>query len=386
MECVEPIEPMPRYLFSGTSPQGKPRDAVHQSAADPATARQALAAAGWTELELQSDDIMLLSQKAAREASDPDLAVDSPAGEELRGLQGRFDGFLTLVLRSWTSDWKSTLMAVALLAAGLWWQRVWMMVGGAAWLLVAPGLVLWSSQSSTWFDRLQLAKARGQWNEVIRCVEKLRRTGGSTGIAVPEYELQRNHAVALAGMGRLDDALEKWAPFCGTPEVPEWLFLSFKAGLLETGKEMQRSLETRMRAAELKPDQGTNWIDLAMFQVMRFGDVPAAREALARARQCELPAITKPYLDLVDGLILWRENDLQASRPLLERALAACQTPPNRSSWESITRIIETHLGIVAGLQGDRATARRLYEKTLPYLEAHREMEMLAALRSTVNG
>lgn len=377
---------MPRYLFSGTNPQGKPGDAVYQSAADPALARQELTAAGWTELELHSDDIILLSQKATREASDPELAVDQPAAQELRGLQGRFDGFLTLVVRNWVSEWKSTLMAVALLAVGFWWHRIWMVVGGAVWLLVTPALVLWAGQSSAWFDRLQLAKARGQWNEVIHCVEKLRGTGGRTGIAVPEYELERNHAVALAGMGRLDDALEKWAPFCGTPEVPEWLFLTFKAGLLETGKEMQRSLETRMRAAELKPDQGTTWIDLAMFQAMRLANAPAARDALARARQCELPAITKPYLDLVDGLILWRENDLQAARPLLERALAACQTPPNRSAWESITRIIETHLGIVAGLQGDQTTARRLYEKTRPYLEAHRETDMLAALRSAVNG
>jgi len=373
---------MPRYLFSGTSPQGEAGQGVHQQANTVGEARKELAAAGWSQLELQSDEILFLVQKATAEASDPELQVEQTAAQELKGVQGRFDGFLMHVLRGWVSDWSSTLIALAFVAGGLWLGRIWMVVAGAAWMLFTPALAFWFGQSSQWFDRLQAAKTRGRWNDVIRCVQKLRRTGGRTGIAVPEFELERNHALALAGMGRLEDALEKWAPFCGTPEMPEWLFLMHKAGLLEAGKEFERARAARIRALELKPDHGISWVDLAMIQAMRFGDSAAAREALAKARQCELPALCRPYLNFTEGLIRWRESALQEARPLMEHALAACQAHPNRVVWESFIRIIEAHLGIVAGGLGDVATARRLYRTARPYLEAHREADLLAALRS----
>jgi hypothetical protein len=85
-----------------------------------------------------------------------------------------------------------------------------------AWL----AYVLFLGLQSVYYRKLIKATDWSQWNNVLSLVATLKMIGRFRKVKVPATELTRNRTKALAGLGRLDEALEEYKQCEGRPDCP----------------------------------------------------------------------------------------------------------------------------------------------------------------------
>jgi len=279
---------------------------------------------------------------------------------------------------------RAILVCAALLGWGIYSHRTWPIIIGAGGLAVCvfltPVLHLvfgLFARSSREYSRLNKAKVWGRWQEVLQCVEQLRHADRLTGAAVPELELVRCRAQALAALGRLDEGLAEFRKFESDPKVEHWLYLSFLAGIYDTAQQFEKALEIRHQAAAKKPDTSTVWIDVAYASVRRLNRTAEAREALARAEKLEITGLGKTYVLLLRGIIFWREHKPEEARQQLEQALAGFQPLASHDLVEGLLLLTKAHLCAIHTELGNVPKAKALFCEVEKFLTAHREDELL---------
>ena len=374
---------MHRFLWSGKDAEGRER-AERVEAENAQEAKRILTERGWTELQLLKDEISDVVRKRRRMESEIKAPPPLPDDEAARLLHGRTTYF---------SEWWKTLLAVkgtiallaALLALGIFRQRILTTaVSGGGLLLVLflfPALKFYYSRTKRNYAALNAAKVRGDWQEALVCVDRLKRSGQSTRISVGEVELARNRALALAHLGRLEEALAEFAPFENWPNQPHWLYCSHLAGIYAAGKEYERSMEWRIKLVQEKPDMSTGWIDLASYLAHRMNRPAQAREALARAEKLEVTAMGKPHVSRCHGMILWRENRPAEAKEHLEKALVEFEPFARKPLVEGSILFTKAYLCAVQRRLGNSAEAGKLLKEVETYLTTHQEDELLAACR-----
>src|ERR1041385_970160 len=221
---------MPTFLWSGKDANGQQRS-ERVEAENAQVAKGILAGRGWTGLELVKDEAAH-GASLQFERNPPDWVVNQGDEELEEDWKKEFEKQNTpdqevaffkgqqpsgLRAQTWTAIKESIRIIVifaALLGFGIYRHKIWLIVLGAAGIgvcvLLMPALHLVFSifsRSSRDYSRLNKAKVWGRWNEVLKCVERLRQKDRLTGAAVPELELGRCRAQALAALGRLDEAL-----------------------------------------------------------------------------------------------------------------------------------------------------------------------------------
>jgi tetratricopeptide (TPR) repeat protein len=387
---------MHSFLWSGRDAQGEQRS-ERVSAENAQAAKAILTQQGWTGLELIANEVMETARdlnparadEELMEDEDPDglMEEESPDLEAAR-LQGWQPSFLS---EWWKAALKSKGMLLALgliLAFGIYRHStgpiIFGSVGIAFLLLLFPALSLWYSQGSRAYSRLNKAKTWGRWEEVLQCVERLRRLRRWTGTAISELELTRNRAMALAALGRLDDGLREFSRFEGDPALPSWLHASFLAGIHDAALQFERSLEFRRQSAAEKPDTSAVWIDLAYSLVRGLNRPAEAREALARAETLEIPALGKPYPFFLRGIILWREHKPSEAKEQLDHALACFIPLAHHDLVEGTILLTKGYLCAVHGELGDTTRAKALFGEVEKFLIANREHDLLQACRANL--
>lgn len=382
---------MPTFLFLGNNADGK-RQHERIDAENAQAAKGILVTRGWTELELVLDEIRYseaLKVESTQEVDD-DISSEfnTPDADASFHNRGWKTSILGQTLRGIVDSWKLMLLSAALLTWGIYrhsWVTIVVGALGIAFVVlfipVFHLLIRLLGHTKSEFARMNRAKVWGRWDEVLECVERLRKPDSMTGSTIPALELVRSRAGALAALGRLDEALAEYQTLENDPKIERWMYLTFLAGIYDNAKQFEKGLELRRQAAAQKTESAMVWTDVAYSSVRYLNHLAEAREALALAERLESSDLGKAYLPFVRGMILWREHKPAEAREQLQKALVAIQPYAHNPLTEGTILSMKAFLcGAFVDL-GETAKAQALLQEVEPFLTAHRENELLAACK-----
>jgi hypothetical protein len=241
---------MPSYLWTAKDRFGNAT--VQRVTADTVRhAREVLSASGCTDLRLQTDEVV--------EASLPEGCdlTNVPAEEHLARLrQGPMTAFD--VAKGSFAGAKGTVACLVVLAAlGIYLKKPSMVVISVAGVLIFPAIALWYAQAGFCYTRLNQARTWSRWEEVLRCVEKLRRIQKLTKLGVGETELARCRSQAFAGLKRIDDALRELDRLRDSPRTPVWMYFSLVGNAYQIAERHDEGIKYLQQAIEHGPENST---------------------------------------------------------------------------------------------------------------------------------
>jgi tetratricopeptide (TPR) repeat protein len=384
---------MPTFLFAGKDVEGKKRH-ERVDADNAQAAKVILASRGWTDLELLIDELCYseATKVTSTREDDPEIEakVNTPEAQASFHNRGWKTSILGQTVDSVIESWKLALLSAALLAWGVyghkWIAGILGALGLAFAVLFTPVfhlLIRLLGQTKGEYARLNRAKVWGRWNEVLECVERLQKPDRMTGSKIPELELIKSRASALAALGHLDDGLAEFQKLESSPKVEQWMYLSFLAGIYDSAKQFEKGLDLRRQAAALKPESAIVWTDVAYSCVRHLDHTTEAREALTRAERLESNPVGRAYLPFVRGMILWREHNPADAKEQLGKALVAIQPFAHNPLTEGSILSMKAFLCAASADLGETATAQALLREVEPFLVAHKETDLLAACRSS---
>jgi tetratricopeptide (TPR) repeat protein len=355
---------MPEYLATARDAQGrKVTERLDVDSADEAV--QVLRDRGYDEIVLHTDDV---GAHYTRQS-----AVDSVISPReflwFRQMRPALAGFLIVTIKSYQRGWPWFLAAVALLAYRSSQGRTWRWPDTVLLIyLLFPAIFAAAAQlvrgAAGRYHRLIEAVAWGRWEEVL---ERADSVGG--GVSPEEVAFQK--AKALAGLGRLDEAIEGVEPFGDGQRIPLWMYWARLAEVYTTARRYQDSKAAMEKALGLAPDNATLLLDLADTEVWRWRNPRRARELLARARAHALSDMLQPFAMKTEGLIRLEEGHPREAREFLERAL--CKVAAFRHASALMGAMIDKMhavLALACAAEGDLESARRHYLVARPRLLA----------------
>jgi tetratricopeptide (TPR) repeat protein len=374
------------FLWSGKDSEGKVRG-VHVEAENAQAAKAILTARGWTELQLIRDEISDAVKKSRR-TEFPNKVANLDPDEEIRRYLGKRPSFASKWWKAILREKGAYAWCALIVGVGVYEHQRGLLLRGSIEVLVTlllfPLFFWFYSQSKRNYARLNRAKVHGRWNEVLECVERLRRSHRSTNIGVGEAELARNHALALAHLGRLEEAVAEYKNYENSPLVAHWLYLSHLSGIYNAGRQYDKAMECQLQMVAEKPDMAVGWIDLAGTLARKMNRPAQAREALARAEKLEITPRAKPFVSSIRGVIWWREGRPAEAKVELERALAEFQPFAHQPLAERSILRIKSYLCAVNGALGNQTEARKQFREVEKFLVAQKEDELLQACRATI--
>lgn len=185
-------------------------------------------------------------------------------------------------------------------------------LGIAAWIVTAAPVAL--------FARVQLDKAWGRWRDVLRGVALLRACNALVRLKAMRWAYDFEEARALAGLGRVDDAIAVVSKHRGSGPLERGRHAGLLVGIYENaGRYDDALLCAEEHARECSSDAGA-WLDLAMRHALRFHDPARAREALARADGMIRSEVAVPFEAVVRAIVLLEEGAYAAALEAFDAA------------------------------------------------------------------
>ena len=359
---------MPKYLLSGTDAHGRRRtEAVSARSADEATDR--FRARGFADVTLHSDEVV-------GHLFDPEhLKHLTPRDYLTLGRVSRAEFLYRLTVKLYRSQWWLFLPVLALVVGRRVLDVPWETLDtfATAFLFFPPVLVLFGElfSPSRKFERVMSFNAWARWGDMLNALPSIRGI-----LPAPHYAFYE--AKALAGLGRLDEALEVVQPFADDRRTPAWLYWGQLADVFHTARLGDRAIECSEKAAEHAPDNPTVLLDLAMSLLRYRRDTVRAKPLLERARAHAISDLIHPFLLMAEGIVALEEGRPQAARELLEEA-ARLAEPLRHSTALMGTAIdrIHTYLTLACAAAGDRAAAEAHYRIAEPRLRAFQTTDLI---------
>lgn len=354
----------PEYVLTGRAPGGRlVTEIVEAWSADEAVAR--FEAAGHTEVVLHTDD------NAARFIS-PGKVRNVFTPREFIGYRtrSRVGCALFLMRKLYQKAWHVDLVCLALLAVrwangmdGGWFDALPVMV------LVFPVVFAVYAElvsPAVAYKRVLYAVAWAQWDRVPRLLSRVRR------LELPPYERPLREAQALAGQGRLDEALDRFAVVADDPRVPANVYWSLRAAVCWAGRDRAKVLDGFARAAELAPANAQAQVEYAVALLTLKRDTRRARAALEQASHHALSDLNTPSRIFAEAVIAYEEGDAESAVPKLEEALRLAR-PFSRANPAILVALarIRAYLALARLAAGDALTARRDWRRAEPILTVH---------------
>ncbi len=376
---------MPSYLIRAKDSRGrsvvKRIDAENMDAA-----KYALEIRGFTDIVLQTDDVVAAVHSAYRAEGietpvvPPDLAL---AIRETTRPELSFRRALGKVL---------VIGGAALLpflAWGVWNVRHGRDFGPLPFIgvtVVAATAVSMGRYKliQVLFDRLIHAYEWAKWEDMARCARILKLIPTGAGRAIPTSLLDFYEAKTLAARKRLPEALALVAPYRDGKAMQPWMFCLQTAILYELARDYDTMIAFDRQAIEIGPKGSSEYITLAQHLISRKKDVAGAREALAVAETKERVPLAETYVLFCKGMIALEEQNAAAAAEFLVSALR--QSGPFASKMGSTIRTIQAYLGVALGALGRRDDAGRCLHEVEDYLKAAEETDLLARLRAASSG
>jgi len=369
---------MPEYLATGRNADGKKvTERVEARSADEAV--RELTGRGYEEIVLHTDDAGALYSRQGDVAS-----VISPRQFLwFRDLPSPLAGFLVVTINAYRQGWFFHLAALAVLVLR---RRAGRVRGVSDTFAVAYLMfpVVWAFAAQFFrgaaarYGKLVEASAWGRWEEVLA------RADGVGGQVAPE-EIAFRKAQALAGLGRLDEALRLIEPFGHGDRIPAWMFLSRKAEVYSVAKRVDEARDAMESALKLAPDNVTVLVDVAKSEVWRWRNPKRARELIERTRSHAVSDVVRLFVTQAEGLILLEEGRPREARPVLEQAYREATAFRHASPlMGSVLDRMHVPLAIACAAEGDTEEARRHARLARPRLLALKLDEELARCDAAV--
>ena len=358
---------MPEYILTGRTRRGRTvTDIVVADSADEAVR---LFGDEHTDVVLHTDDnaARFLTPSKSRKVFTP---------REYLGYRtrGRLGCTLFMIRKLYSQSWWAYVLC-AMALGGRWWLGTdwgfldWVAAGFLVFPVVFAVYAELTSKALP-YRRVLKAVLRGRWEDVARHIRRVR-------LPLPPFERPFREAQALAGLGRLDEALDHLRPVADDPAVPPHMYWTYKGLLYQTAREREKALECVGRAAELAPDNPVVQIDYALALLTVRNDVPKARERLAVARQHALSDVSTPLCEFAEGVLALKDRRPADAVGLLESAARGLSpfTGGNPAIGIIIAKI-RANLALAHAADGDHEAARRAYRKAEPILAAHDALEL----------
>jgi len=370
---------MPNFIWTAKDKQGKP--IVKEVSAETIEESKAmLLAEGYTDLELKSDEIIDASRQAFATANN---GRKSRPEEFVRHLGNIPQTPLKLILRSIVHDTAFYLLMISLMVLAIFrGHKANAIVTGiitVGWLVFR----IWMSLPQIYYAKLNKAKDWHRWTEVLQLVKSLERIRQFHIIKLPAKELIRARAQALAGLGRLLEALAEFRQCEYQPEVPSWLYKAHLAEIYSIAKDYDKSLEYAWEALEEKQTP-VLYIDLASRLLRYKKDTVKAKEILSKVEKDTLTEIIKPGYLQCQGILDYIEGDYVSARQELEVSLKMMEQTRDRPFRDGNISLTKGYFCCVLSKQGDLTSAKRCFEQAREYLIAARETELLEECKKAV--
>jgi len=371
---------MANYAWSATDKSGK-RVIREIEAATAEDAKFVLQAQGYSNLELKEDEVTSTAVAGFAKRKNA-LGQEIKVTAEQR-LKHRDDPTVTYwdALRKGIGPGVIVFLTVCVLAIysglrGHWGYAGLYVAGLLGWL----GYILFLSLPSVYYRKLLKAADWNRWNEVLSLVARLQLIGRFRSVKVPATELTRNRAQALAGSGRLDEALAEYSQCQGRPDCPPWLYKLFVASLYTLAKRYDKAIEYNLASIAEKPTP-TAWADLANRYARYKRDPIKAHSAMDEAEKSPVPDFAKAFYLRCQGIIAYLEGNYDAAKRDLETAIELVETAKGRPYRDGHLSVTRAYLCCVLAKQGNLAGAKECLALAKEYLVATKEDELLAECR-----
>jgi tetratricopeptide (TPR) repeat protein len=337
-----------------------------------------LASEGCTDLELFQDEIMA----AATEGMDENVTV---MGKEINvTAEQRLEQVnkppLTIcsAIRQGVGESKGLTLFMVGLCAFLAYRGyvISALIAGCA-ILAWVGFMIGVAFPSVNYAKLAKAADWARWKEVLDLVERLERSNKINFIKVPAPELGRFRATALAGLGKVDEAVAGYAQFENQRGCPSWLHKAFLIGIYNVANRHDKALECTRKSLEENP---TPVLQLEMAnQLARYhNDAAGARAALSEGEKATVPETLKPNIKRTHGIIAYLERDYASAKTELETSIKMMEATPHVPGRDGNIRVARGYLCCVLANLGSFDEARKQYEQAKEYLVATKENDLLA--------
>lgn len=359
---------MPEYVLTGRDHHGRVvTEIVDADLADDAV--RLFQEDGHTDITLHTDDNAALFHKPSQVRK-----VFSPRDYIGYRTRGRVGCTLFLIRKLYVQTWWMAVLAALVLAGRSWFGMEWGVLDyTAVVLLVFPILMAVFAELTSKavpYRRVMKAVRDARWADVARHMRRVR-------LPLPPFERPFREAQALAGLGRLDEALDHFRPLADDPAVPPYMYWTLKALLYQTSREREKALECLARAAELAPANAMAQIAHGLSLLNVRGDVRQARVRLAQARAHALSDVSTPLLWFAEGVLAFKEGRPAEAIPLLESTIRSL-SPFTRGNPEVAVIIakVRANLALAHAANGDHEAARRAYRQAEPILVRHDALEL----------
>lgn len=367
---------MPEYLLTGVDPAGRTvTERVEAESADQAV--HTLRDRGHTDIVLHTDDVGARYSQQARVAAH----VSPREYVAFRHFRGYWDHVFFLTRKIYRGWWPVFVLAIAGIVARRW-LNLSRELEITCWVLLAFPLVLALigrlTSPGRAYERIIEAHAWGRWDEVVRLLPTIKGK-------VPPHESAFREAQALAGLDRLEEALDIVEPFADGTEIPTWIFHARLVEVYHLAGKLDQIVPSIEKAAELAPDNATILIDLASALLRFRRDVVRARSILARARTHALSDMVEPFALLAEGMLLLDEGKAPAAQERFEQALAGMMNFRHANAlMGAVIDRVYTYLSLAHAAQGNTADALEYFHRAEPRLRALRMNDLLARCQSAL--
>lgn len=371
----------PEYLLSARNPRGRVvTECVEAHSGDAAV--EALRGRGYSDIVLHTDDAAAVYTrygKVAKRISPRDYVT-------LLRRRSLLDRVLFTTRKTYAAGWWVYTLLAAFFALLRATGQPWGSWGylAAVYLAYPPVFALGAQLLSPAqrYHRLLEAGGWGRWDEVLRLALAL-------AAKLPPVDLAFREAQALAGLGRLDEALERVRPFADDFHPPAWLFQAFLGDVYLAARQPDEHLACLERALELAPNNPTVLLDAALSR-LRYQREAAAAGARSLIERAETHAISDglaPFVDHAEGVRALEQSDADQARRRLEEALRKFRAL--RSSNPLLGAVedrVHAYLALACAAQGDQSAAAEHFRCAEPRLRALAMGDLIVRCRAALTG
>lgn len=378
-------EPAPKpageYLFTALDPEGRRvTDRLEAESADAVVL--ILETRGYSEIVLHTDDVGALYSKQGEVAS----TISPKEFVGLRQHGSSLDILLFAVRKHYQNNWKWYLPSTLWLAGRWFWGPSWGVIDYLALtftvfpLAFIPFFHFFLPTHPGDYNRLIEAIAWGRWAEALERLPAVR-------AGLPAEEAAFREGQALAGLGRLDEALRVVRPFSDGQRIPEWMYWSRLPDLYSAAGQPDRIIVSLERAESLAPKNATVLLDLALAVLRYRRDADRGRVLIDRAKSHAISDVLAVFVELAEGMWSLEVGNATEAKRRLEQSRQGQERFRNASPLigAALART-DAYLALAESALGDRNAAKRHFRQAEPRLRALKSLDLIERCERALSG
>jgi tetratricopeptide (TPR) repeat protein len=368
---------MAEYLFTANTQSGKElADRIEAESAS--AARTQLEAMGLHNIVVHTDDFA--ARMYGRNLVDPMVELDPALLIRMQKQGGKKNllleiikgnGWLLLVLLGWNAY---------SLYGGELGMYDWIGFGATALLLL---VIIVFSVPALLFESILQAQLWARWDDAMRSTSLLRIFGRS--VRIGPHMLDYYQAKSLIGLGQEEEGMALFARHRGRANVPEMLWLSLHASLLDEAKRRDEAGEIMRQLTVQMPDSAQVWLDLALNRAL-YGDLETAKQAIAEAELRELSPIMACVVPFVRGEIALREGRCEEAVTQFSEVVLGLSPYLSQTALHPLFIGIEARYAVALARCGKLEAARQAWDIASPIMAAHGEQKYLDDWTAATSG